>query len=62
VVDAPLLALVPIALALAAVTGRRALAVRRLFGVTAFLAAVGGAVGYFVGLYAPILTLAGSIQ
>jgi hypothetical protein len=56
------LALVPIGLTIAAITGHRSLGVRRLLGVTAFLAGLGGCVFYLVGLYAPIFEIAGAVR
>lgn len=58
----PLLAAVPLALVIAAATGRRPIGTRRLLGVAAFLCGAAGAALYLVGMYAPIYAIAGSVQ
>jgi hypothetical protein len=58
----PVLAGVPLALVLAALTGRRPLGARRLLGVVAFLSGAAGAALYLVGMYAPVYAIAGAIR
>jgi hypothetical protein len=58
----PVLAVVPVALVLAAITGRRSLGTRRLLGVVAFLCGAAGAALYLVGMYAPVYAIAGAVR
>lgn len=58
----PALALVPAALVIAAISGQRALARRRLLGVAAFLCGAAGVALYLVGMYAPIFAIAGAVR
>ncbi|MBN2494151.1 MAG: hypothetical protein JXR96_06140 [Deltaproteobacteria bacterium] len=58
----PSLAVPAIALAVAALTGRRSTWLRRVLIAGAFFAALAGLAAFACGLYAPIFDLAGAVQ